>query len=481
MSKIAGKIFDKATGQPIAARVQVLNVEGRFVHPRNSLLKVGPGEAFFYSDGGFEVETDNGYNSLLVERGSEYVPARLGVNVPSKGTVTVEIALERWNDLQSRCWYPGNTHIHYDQFEQQPDARLRLDPRVEDLRVTCLSIIKRWDRPYAVNQYSPGVLTDFCTAHHHVECGEESRHNDRNDDSEGGYGHIMLLRIKEAIEPISRGFLLEETDPDYPPLCYACDDAHRQGGIVIWCHNGRGMEAPVAAALGKLDAFNLFDPFWMDPEYRLWYAMLNCGFQLPASTGSDWFICSANRVYVYTGKAFGYDDWVQGLQQGRTFITNGPALFLTVNDHTPGDLLRTMPGKDLEVTVSWKSHFAIEQVELIQNGKVVGEQQFLKGSNDGQLRVGLKAESDGWISARLGSRARDSYNQALYAHTSPVYVETGVRSEERGQAAALFDRALDQAMEKVNAVMRFRTDQQRREVLDLFKQGQDVYRSLLSS
>ena len=52
------------------------------------------------------------------------------------------------------------------------------------------------------------------------------------------------------------------------------------------------MEAPVAAALGKLDAFNLFDPFWMDPEYDLWYKLLNCGLRLPASTGTDWFVCS---------------------------------------------------------------------------------------------------------------------------------------------------------------------------------------------
>ncbi len=34
------------------------------------------------------------------------------------------------------------------------------------------------------------------------------------------------------------------------------------------------MEAPVAAALGKLDAFNLFDPWWTDVEYDIYYRML---------------------------------------------------------------------------------------------------------------------------------------------------------------------------------------------------------------
>jgi hypothetical protein len=66
------------------------------------------------------------------------------------------------------------------------------------------------------------------------------------------------------------------------------------------------MEAPVAAALGKVDAFNLFDPSWIDAEYDIYYQMLNAGIRLPASTGSDWAICSANRVHADTGMAFEY-------------------------------------------------------------------------------------------------------------------------------------------------------------------------------
>jgi hypothetical protein len=96
----------------------------------------------------------------------------------------------------------------------------------------------------------------------------------------------------------------------------------------------------------------------------VWYAPLNCGLRLPASTGSDWFICSSNHVYVQTGTgsdvehddhehaagdradavwhsspdpaaqataaAVRYRRWLSGLAAGRSFITNGPALFLTV-------------------------------------------------------------------------------------------------------------------------------------------------------
>ena len=479
MTKLVGRIYDKQTGEGIEARVQVRPIEGRFLSPPGSILKVGPGQPFFYSDREFEIEVPRGSTAILVERGTEYVPARLIVDVPARGIVTADIEMERWSDLEERGWHPGNTHLHYDQYEQRPDERLRLDPRVEDLRVTAISILTRWDRKYAVNKYSPGVLTEFCSAHHHVECGVESRHDPRPDLRGEGYGHIMLLRLKDAVEPVSRGYLVDETDPDYPPLCYACDETHRQGGVVIWCHNGRGMEAPVAAVLGKLDAFNLFDPFWTDPEYDIWYAMLNCGLKLPASTGSDWFLCSGNRVYAYTGEAFRYDDWMQALREGRTFITNGPALSMVVDDQLPGQLLEREPGDELVVDISWKSHYAIHRVDIIWNGKVVATQPLPDGSTEGQYRAKLAAVSDGWIAARLGSTARDSFSEPIYAHTSPVYVVTGAKSVEQKAAASRFDRAIEEALAHVGRAARFHSDRQRQEVLELFRQGQALYRGMM--
>lgn len=46
----------------------------------------------------------------------------------------------------------------------------------------------------------------------------------------------------------------------------------------------------MATLLGKLDAFNLFNPYWNDADYEIYYGMLNTDMQLPASTGSNWFI-----------------------------------------------------------------------------------------------------------------------------------------------------------------------------------------------
>lgn len=481
MASIAGRIVDQVTGAPVEARVQVLSSQGRFLHPQDAILKVGPGVPFFYSDGAFQVDAPRGLTRVLVERGTEYIPAHLTVDTPSRGTVAVDVQLERWTTLGDRGWHPGNTHIHYDQHETRPDERLRLDPRIEDLRVTAISILRRWDLAYASNKYPVGVLTEFCSAHHHVECGEESRHNAPGDDQDKGYGHIMLLGIKDVVEPLSRGYLVDETDPDYPPLCYACDDAHRQGGLVIWCHNGRGLEVPVATALGKVDAFNLFDPYWMDPEYDVWYALLNCGFRLPASTGSDWFVSSGNRVYAYTGGAFDYGEWMQALARGRTFITNGPAVSLQVQGALPGDTLAVSPGGRVSALVEWESHYDVQRVELVWNGRVLASQCLPCGCTRGRFEADLPVLADGWFAARLASTTRDSFCQPIYAHTSPVYVDTGVAPAERVQAAAAFVRGIDDSLDLVQRQGRFHNEAQRREVRDLFRRGQQVLRRLTLS
>ncbi len=306
MATLTGKIIDGATAEAVEARVQVIGPGGDTLAPPDAMWKVGPGEPFFYSDGEFSLTVPRGRVQVLVERGTEYTPWRKTVDANKSGTVALDVELDRWADLPEKGWHPGNTHIHYDEKEGDPDRRLRYDSRVEDLRMTAVSILKRWDLNYASNKYPPGMLNEFTDTHHYVQQGEETRHN-VEDGWKMGYGHVMLLNLRNFADPISRGLLVDRFDPDYPPLSYACDDTRRQGGLVIWCHNGRGMEAPVAAALGKVDAMNLFDPWWNDVEYDLWYRMLNTGARLPASTGSDWFLCSGNRVYTHSDGPFDYE------------------------------------------------------------------------------------------------------------------------------------------------------------------------------
>jgi hypothetical protein len=481
MATLHGTIIDAATNEKIDAKVHVLDASGNFHHPRGALLKRGPGTPFFFSDGEFEVPVGRGRTDILVERGTEYEPARLVIETPASGVVDVEVPINRWYYPQEERWYPGNTHIHYDEKETRPDDRLGVDCSVEGYNVTAISVLDRRQLDYASNKYPIGVMNEFTTAHHVLDIGEENRHYGESSPWGFGYGHVMFLNIRNLVQPVSRGHTLAgQFDPDYPPLCFCCDETREQGGIVIWCHNGRGMEAPVAAALGKLDAFNLFDPFWMDPEYDLWYKLLNCGIHLPASTGTDWFVCSNNRVYVQTDAGFSYESWIEGMKAGRTFITNGPAVDMKVDDRPIGATIDLGSGAThLEVAISFRSHYPVDAIEIVVNGSVTHREEWPEGRRKGEIHQRISADRDGWVAARLWGNARDSFNQSIYAHTSPTYFRCGSPSAERAVGARFFLDSIDESLKWIDTVGRYNSDQQRAEVKELFRQGREVFADLV--
>jgi hypothetical protein len=115
---------------------------------------------------------------------------------------------------------------------------------------------------------------------------------------------------------------------------------------------------------------------------------------------------------------------------------------------------------------------------VVLNGAVVAAQSFEDGSTGGQFEADVSVTSDGWVAARAASDTRDSFAQPIFAHTSPVYLRTGVEGPEKKEAAGRFDDEIEQSLEWVRARGRFYTDVQRREVTDLFREGQKVYRSI---
>ena len=84
MGRLAASIIDETTGEAIPARVHVVDSTGGFAHPRDAILKVGPGVPFFYSDGSFEVDLTRGPAQIVLERGTEYVPVQHAVDVPAR-------------------------------------------------------------------------------------------------------------------------------------------------------------------------------------------------------------------------------------------------------------------------------------------------------------------------------------------------------------------------------------------------------------
>ena len=123
-----------------------------------------------------------------------------------------------------------------------------------------------------------------------------------------------------------------------------------------------------------------------------------------------------------TGKEFSYDSWLTNLQSGKSFITNGPALTLSVNDRGPGSELELSAGDTVEVTVSWHSHYPLNKIEIVQDGRVAAEESYPEGTVRGDMKKRLTAPGNSWIAARCGSEARDTASSTPSTFTPARYM-----------------------------------------------------------
>ena len=68
-------------------------------------------------------------------------------------------------------------------------------------------------------------------------------------------------------------------------------------------------------------------------------------------------VAGAVRAYVRTEGPFTYQRWLDGVRHGRTFVTSGPLVMLTVNGVEIGDTLSAAKGTRLRIVARYR--FAI--------------------------------------------------------------------------------------------------------------------------
>jgi hypothetical protein len=250
-------------------------------------------------------------------------------------------------------------------------------------------------------------------------------------------------------------------------------EARRIGGTTVWCHNGSGMEAPIAAALGHMDAYNVGDG--LEADYDRYYRLLNCGFRVPASSGTDWWITDHNRVFVQVEDGFNYDTWIAGLRAGRTFVSNGPLLELRVNNRGPGALIET--NGPLEISASVISRLPFERLEIIYNGEIIAEELSSKQREakfDGRISV----DRGGWIAARVSGAGKTHAVSNVFAHTSPLYVRIHGTPHRRAEAAGFFVDEIEESKQFIRKNFKFAKDADRALALGRFEDARKVFGKL---
>jgi hypothetical protein len=362
----------------------------------------------------------------------------------------VEIELERWTNAAERGWHSGENHIHanygYGQWYNTP-VTMRDQCAGEDLRVCNFMVANSdtdgvFDREFFRGRPDP-VSTSETTLYWNQEFRSTS------------WGHMTLVSLNQLVEPIFTGFK-DTTNPwDIPTNSDVADRTHLQKGLVNYTHGAQNPDdpyqgaytakgIPVDVALGKIDTIDLNASY--AGTVPLWYRLLNCGFHLPASAGTDCFLNrirsqlpGGSRVYVKVDGDFSYGAWIANLRAGRSFVTNGPMLEISVESQEPGGTVRLTVPRDVQVGARASSQFPLDKVEVVFNGKVVASGTLAEDKLSSKLETGVKIPRSGWISLRAqGPGHPDHSGGLLEAHTSPVYVEVGGKPAASREDAEYF-------------------------------------------
>ena len=479
---IRGRLREKATGKAVAAKLRVTDAAtGEPYMPAasvKSMPKKSPsGVRYFYIRENYEIAVPAGRYRLEAVRGIAEEPEIVTVEVPAQATIEQDFDFRPVRDLRAAGWYSGNTHTHYNvNIEESVDQRMRIVPPAEGVDVSVISYLIRNKLPYSSNRIPIGRMPEFSRDGVLMDMGEECRNNFISPERPHnlGYGHCLFVNIPRLVEPVSTGQLSPSgSDPDFPTLSMLCAEAKRIGGTTIWCHNGHGMEAPIAVALGHIDALNISDGFPV--EYGWYYQLLDCGFRLPISTGTDWWEYDHNRVFVKVEGSFTYDAWLAGLRAGRTFVSNGPLLELTANGTGPGAILRR-PDR-VKVVAQAISRVPFDRLELVHDGSVVAEKSARDG-REARIEWDGTIQRDGWLAARIGGKTKTRTGYEVFAHTNPIYVQAGTPSTARAVAAAAIGKAIEQSVIFLRKNFRFATQADQALAVGRFEEGRRFYAAL---
>ena len=176
-----------------------------------------------------------------------------------------------------------------------------------------------------------------------------------------------------------------------------------------------------------------------------WYRYLNLGYQIPVVGGSDKMgadmLLGGIRTYAHLGeREFTYENWMDAVKAGNTFVTVGPLLELEVEGLVPGSRLE-LPVGGGTVSVAWRVESAalpIEAVEVVVGGYCaedysIGGEMKAEGSCDTTI-----GEST-WVALRVrgshGGRAGE-----IAAHSSCVQLRVaGARPFNRDDAIVVLE------------------------------------------
>ncbi len=430
------RVNDAATGEPTPVRLRITDATGHYHAPRGRLAHFATGlnedvggnmrlgrAKYCIIDGACEIDLPPGPITVEIVKGFEYLPLREEM-ILGPGKMALRFNIERWVDMRAEGWHAGDGRAHF----LSTHAAL-LEAAAEDLAVVNLLAL-HW-QPARQLPALPN-LSAFSGQQPALElAGHQVVVNTLNTCP---LGQLSLLNCHRVVYPLNFQ-QLNWTMADW------CDQCHRKGGLVVWPEHEYWPYEPdddtvseglADLILGKVDALEVDLLPWHADEDLDWYTLLNCGLRVPllgaSRKRSNAAALGCVRTYarLRPGETFSYKNWIEAVRAGRTFVTNGPQLFFTVNGAEPGGELR-LSGETptVHVRAVARSVVPFGHLEIIHNGEIVAQQTASGFPMEAVFEADLPSDS-GWWAARCGNDHQLDTSicpQTVGAQSSPVYVD----------------------------------------------------------
>lgn len=408
----------------------------------------------FSCDGSFTMVARAGKATVHVERGKEFLPVELEIDVPPGETVEKTIQLKRWINMPERGWYSADLHMHLGADDPRVLRQLALADDVHLVPSFTYWLRGReraWNAQWPDDSFDKPIVIDdrHLVTRNNIEI-ERINHNAV---AGGTVGATFLFNLNVPVTSSRYG----EHFPTDAGLCRAARE--HSADAVFDSDKPSWAETVVGAALGGLDTiqvchnhyhrsntltggWGMIGPLEADESNdaagdglfhrtnALYYRFLNCGFRLGVSGGSAIGVMPVpagySRVYARIDGPFNAQRMWAAIKAGKTFATSGPMLSLTVDGKEVGATLSLDSGRarPLRVRAAVQAIETLESLEIIHNGRVVASRDLAGEASDAVLNTNLEEtmtpNRSGWIASRALFRAPDG--RLRQAHTSPVYL-----------------------------------------------------------
>ena len=456
--KLKLTILESSSGQPTPVRVELKDSKGQAYVADNALPSGGDcsgmgkehvqitleealaqfsrkvdntytGTLQFYSAGQVETSLPPGTYQLRVFKGVEYQAQTRALEIRSDETTELKVEMTRWVNMPEQGWYGADDHIHIARPVEGLNPYISKIMQAEDIHVGNL-LQMGFYRHHITHQYAHGPGSVYQEGNYILASGQENPRTHF-------LGHAITL-----------GAHSEFNFPEnYVIYRLFWEEAQRQGGLSGYAHFGTTTMAPPSYGLavdlphGLLSFLEVLQ--FNRGVYEAWYEILNTGFRITPTAGTDYPCVGATipgreRFYTKVEGPLTYENWLEGVRRGRTFVTNGPMLEFQVDDKGMGEEVVLEQAGSVRVQgrvrfdPAWDD---IERLEVIENGLLL--KSFPRTGNSSEIRFQFDhpVGEASWLAIRAYGKKRGEV-VARNGPTGVVYFAFEPTSE--AHSAAIF-------------------------------------------